>query len=195
MTDTFLGTIAEYFNPLGNAAAAITDTGAFDSCPATLAGDGLRPRPTAADRAPEPRRPGGERDPVTLKDEPPITCFPSPTRICLRDRFAVEVEWRDYSGVTGAAQKAGTRSADSGLFWFFDPDNWEMLVKVLDACDVPPEGGQRDTVGRFWMLAAATTDVEYTLRVTDTVTGISRDYFNPLGTAAPTLVDTFETCP
>ncbi len=45
------------------------------------------------------------------------------------------------------------------------------------------------------MLAAATTDVEYTLRVTDTDTGVFREYFNPLGNAAPALVDTFETCP
>ena len=45
------------------------------------------------------------------------------------------------------------------------------------------------------MLAAATTDVEYTLRVTDTETGVFREYFNPLGNASPALVDFFETCP
>ncbi len=32
-------------------------------------------------------------------------------------------------------------------------------------------------------------------RVTDTEAGISREYFNPLGRAAPALVDTFDTCP
>ena len=35
----------------------------------------------------------------------------------------------------------------------------------------------------------------YTLRVTDTETGVFREYFNPLGNAASALVDTFETCP
>ena len=75
----------------------------------------------------------------------------------------------------------------SGLFWFFNPSNWEMLVKVLDACHTDDP--------RFLMLAAATTDVAYTLRVTDTERQIAREYSNPLGTAAPALVDTFETCP
>lgn len=27
---------------------------------------------------------------------------------------------------------------DSGLFRFFDPDNWEVLIKVLDGCAVTP---------------------------------------------------------
>ncbi len=57
------------------------------------------------------------------------------------------------------------------------------------------ERGERKPVGRFWLLAAATTDVEYTLRVTDTDTDVFRQYFNPLGTAAPVLVDTLQTCP
>ncbi len=45
------------------------------------------------------------------------------------------------------------------------------------------------------MLAAATTDVEYTLSVTDTVTGVTREYFNPSGRASPAVIDTFATCP
>ncbi len=39
---------------------------------------------------------------------------------------------------------------ESGLFWFFDDDNWEMLVKVLDGCG---------TNGHFWVFLAAATDV------------------------------------
>ncbi|MEE8522333.1 MAG: hypothetical protein V3T72_00245, partial [Thermoanaerobaculia bacterium] len=79
-------------------------------------------------------------------------------------------------------------SQDSGLFWFFDPDNWEMMIKVLDGC------GFND---HFWVFASATTNVEYTLRVTDTQTGVMKEYFNPLGNAAPAITDTgaFATCP
>ncbi|MCP4658010.1 MAG: hypothetical protein GY856_21585 [bacterium] len=79
-------------------------------------------------------------------------------------------------------------SDDSGLFWFFDPDNWEMLVKVLDACGLN---------GRYWVFAAATTNVEYTLRVVDTETDSVVEYHNPLGTASPAITDTsaFATCP
>ena len=49
---------------------------------------------------------------------------------------------------------------------------------------------------RFWVLAAATTNLEYTLRVTDTLAGVTKTYFNPLGVSAPAIVDTnaFDTC-
>jgi hypothetical protein len=62
-----------------------------------------------------------------------------------------------------------------------------MLLKVLDGCRVND---------RFWVFAAATTNVEYTLRVTDTATGLEKSYFNPLGQAAAALTDTnaFAAC-
>ena len=118
----------------------------------------------------------------------PAGCTPSETRLCLTgERFAVTVAWRDAEGATGSAQLVPHGSDDSGLLWFFEPDNWEMLVKVLDGCGIND---------RFWVFAAATTDVEYTLRVEDTASGEVRDYFNPLGTASPALADTdaFATC-
>ncbi|MCP3913005.1 MAG: hypothetical protein GY713_18885, partial [Actinomycetia bacterium] len=178
VTDTALGTIAEYHNPLGNAAAAITDTGAFATCSAVAAGDTVGLPPLV-----EKAEPIAQARDSALKG----ACVSSPTRMCLSDdRFSLEITWRDYAGNAGSGQVVGTGSPDSGLFWFFNSSNWEMLVKVLDACDVN---------GRFWMLAAATTDVVYTLRVTDTETGVFREYFNPLGNAAAALVDTFETCP
>ena len=79
-------------------------------------------------------------------------------------------------------------SDTSGLFWFFDADNWEVLVKVLDGCAINQ---------RFWVFAAATTNVEYTLRVTDIESGALSEYFNPLGRAADAITDTsaFATCP
>ena len=88
--------------------------------------------------------------------------------------------------VQGRRYDAAGAARGLELLLNFNSSNWEMLLKVLDACDVN---------GRFWLLAAATTDVEYTLRVTDTESGVYREYFNPLGTAAPALVDIFETCP
>jgi hypothetical protein len=51
------------------------------------------------------------------------------------------------------------RSANSGLFWFFDLNNWEMLIKVLDGCAIN---------GHYWVLGAATTDVGYQLEIRDT---------------------------
>ncbi len=118
----------------------------------------------------------------------PASCTPSPERLCLAgNRFAVEVEWRDFQGGTGRGQ-ALPRTVDSGLFWFFSANNLELLVKVLDGCGVN---------GRFWVFAAATTDVEYRLRVTDTANGRAREYPNSLGVAAPadTDVDAFPCAP
>ncbi len=191
VTDTAGGAIAEYFNPLGNAAAAITDTGAFDTGSAVVPDD-----PPAPEAAPEPIRHSAAGGPPPPSEGTLLkgACVPSLTHMCLSDgRFSVDVTWRDYAGNTGSAQvvDAGSPSSGtganntSGMFWFFDSDNWEMLVKVLDACDVNE---------KFLFLGAATTDVEYTLTVTDTETQVFWQHTNPLGQASEALVHWFETC-
>lgn len=126
---------------------------------------------------------------VRYGEDQPAGCTPSSNHLCLnRDRFRVEVDWRDFQGGTGRAEVVPGASADSGLFWFFSPDNWEMLVKVLDGCG---------NNGHYWVFAAATTTVEYTLRVTDTETGDVKEYVNPLGVSAAAVTDAgaFATCP
>ncbi len=71
--------------------------------------------------------------------------------LCLAgNRFRVELDWQDHAGGAGSARGVANGSDDSGLLWFFSAENWEMLIKVLDACDVN---------NRFWLLAAATTKV------------------------------------
>lgn len=119
----------------------------------------------------------------------PVPCSADDDTLCLHnERFELEVDWRDFAGHTGSGRVVPAGSSESGLFWFFAPDNWEMLVKVLDGCTVND---------RYWVFAAASTNVEYTLRVTDRESGCSKDYFNPLGQAAPAITDTaaFATCP
>jgi hypothetical protein len=123
------------------------------------------------------------------------TCIPTPDSHCLQDgRFRVSVDWETKAGATGVGKvvaDAGfeelSGSSDSGLFWFFAPANWELMVKVLDGCG---------TNQRFWVFAAATTNVGYTLRVEDTATGAVREFTNPLGASAQALADTdaFATC-
>jgi hypothetical protein len=56
-----------------------------------------------------------------------------------------------------------------------------MLVKVLDGCSIN---------GKRWVFVAATTDVGYTLTVTDTQTGSIWTSQNPLGHAASPVQDT-----
>jgi hypothetical protein len=108
-------------------------------------------------------------------------CVADAQSLCLQgNRFKVSVQWAANGG-TGVGTKVPVASADSGLFWFFDPNNWEMLVKVLDGC-----AGSN----HYWVFFAATTNVQYTLTVVDTQTGRVKVYFNPAGTPSPAVTDT-----
>jgi len=99
-------------------------------------------------------------------------CSASPTVLCLSgQRFAVEVQWKDFQGKTGQGQGV-TLTPDTGYFWFFTDNNIELVVKVLDA---------RAFNNKFWVFFGALSNVEYTLKVTDTATGAVKSYQNPLG--------------
>jgi hypothetical protein len=102
--------------------------------------------------------------------------------LCLQQgRFLVELEFETAEGEEGDARPVPTRSVESGLFWFFTPDNWEFLVKVLAACPINDF---------YWVFAAPTTDIGFTLRVTDTTTQQQRTYVNPVGTLPTVINDT-----
>jgi hypothetical protein len=108
-------------------------------------------------------------------------CVESATVRCLQGgRFRAEASFADFAGVEGIAKVAPARSGDSGLFHFFDPANWELMVKVLDGC------AQN---GNFWVFSSGSTDVAYELKITDTQTGAAKTYRNPLGQAAPAAGD------
>ncbi len=114
-------------------------------------------------------------------------CFEGPGGLCLNgDRFQVTANWQTLDGVgTGVAAEA---TADSGFFTFFSPNNIELDVKVLDACDIN---------GNYWVFAAGLTDVGVELIVEDTLSGQIQTYTNQLGTTFQTVTDTaaFNTCP
>jgi hypothetical protein len=125
-------------------------------------------------------------------------CGPDADTMCLQgNRFKVEVSWRTQDGSTGSGMVAPCGTDDSGIFYFFNEDNWEMLFKVLNGCNYNDH---------YWVFFAATTNVEFTTRVTDTLTGFvksynssgqSIEYTNPLGQPANAVTDTtaFATCP
>lgn len=108
-------------------------------------------------------------------------CYGSDEAICLQGgRFRAAVSFTDFAGESGAAKVASDRSRDTGIFWFFEPANWELMAKVLDGCNLN---------GHFWLYSSASTDVAYTLTLTDTATGAQRSYANPLGQTALTVTD------
>ncbi len=109
-------------------------------------------------------------------------CVPDADTLCLVDgRFEVEIEW-ETSADSGVGQARAIPGVDfSGLFWFFNANNLEMLVKVLDACALNQ---------KFWVFYAATTNVGFDMTVTDTSTGVQKVYRNSRGTAALPVQDT-----
>jgi hypothetical protein len=98
------------------------------------------------------------------------SCTAGPYLCLNNNRFRAEVTWK-ANGTSGAGQ-AEALSGDTGYFWFFDPANTELVVKILDG---------RGANNHFWVFYGALTNVEYTLRITDTVTGNVKTYNNPPG--------------
>lgn len=111
-----------------------------------------------------------------------FTCAPGPTTLCLNQgRFQVRVDWSTAT-TSGAGNVVPFGSNDSGLFYFFNPDNWEMLVKVIDGCALN---------NRYWVFYAALTNVQLTITVTDSATGgAPKIYTNPLNRVAQPVTDT-----
>jgi hypothetical protein len=109
---------------------------------------------------------------ATDKAVPPATtrCRPDADTLCLLSRrFRVEVDWRNqFNGDSGRGQQ-NALSDLSGLFSYTDPRNVELLVKVLDFGD------------RILFIWGALSDLEYTIRVTDTATEAIKVYNNPAG--------------
>ena len=93
-------------------------------------------------------------------------CVPSASQIEFGHGFTVRmcVEYlKDGVGptVTEDAKTYGLESRESGLLYFFDRDNAEVLVKVLDACAVN---------GYRWVFVAPVTDLAFNLYVDETAT-------------------------
>ena len=61
------------------------------------------------------------------------------------------------------------------MFYFFSPDNPELLLKVIDGCGVN---------GRHWVFGSAATDLDYEVEVEDSLDGgvqrYTRNRFNAL---------------
>ncbi len=108
-------------------------------------------------------------------------CAPDAESLCLNaGRFRVTSSWKTQDGNTGSG-KGVQVTDDAGYFSFFDAANVEVFVKVLEACTVN---------ARRWVFGGGMTDVEVTVEVTDTATGSSQMYSNPLGAAFQPIQDT-----
>jgi hypothetical protein len=156
--------------PLGGAQPLATSDGVDDSLPGVAAdGAGNVFATWTRSDGPSHQQVFGRR----LLAPPPGTCAASPAALCLGGgRFRVEVAWYDqHNGGSGLGTAVPDDDA-TGLFWFFNPANVELAVKVLDG---------RPVNDHFWVFYGALSDVRYTLTVTDVESGERRFYDNAAG--------------
>ena len=124
----------------------------------------------------------------TVRVRPAGACVPSSTTLCLQGgRFAVRAMW-------GTATEQGPArgvqdTPDSGSFTFFDADNVELVVKVLDACNT--------SFASYWVFATGLTNLRVNLEVEDTLNGVTWSYFNERGLDFQPVLATraLPTCP
>ena len=108
-------------------------------------------------------------------------CTPNAQTLCLNEgRFSARASFTQSPEGPSAQAHAIPLTGDTGYFWFFDPANVELVVKVLDGCTVD---------GDFWVFAGGLTNVGVALDVTDTRTGAIKSYSNAWGTAFQPIQD------
>ena len=95
-------------------------------------------------------------------------CTADATTLCIDQaagdgRWEVKLDWATTlnggsSGHAHALPLASVGISRGGLFWIFSADNPELIVKVIDGCGYN---------NRAWVYTSATTNVGFTLTVTD----------------------------
>jgi hypothetical protein len=192
VTDTVANVTRTWDNPAGHAADAVADTTALATCHASS-------RPSHVLVASQRSGPTTEVLPALAASAMPArrarpgrvatTCTPAEDRLCLLGgRFSVEVDYQLAGGQAGRARVAAPHTSNSGLFYYTNPNNWELLLKVLDGCALND---------RFWVLFAATTNQGFTVTVSDHQSGAQVSYQNPIGHPADAVTDTqaLQGCP
>ena len=129
---------------------------------------------------------------VAFSLPPNPDCFIQELLACLSTgpfdgRFHVWVVVWTSEGLRPARRRNVDLGQDSTLFYFFDENNVEMLIKVLDGCAINEH---------FWVFAAAATDLRYEINVWDSQTGALARYTNPPATVPLAIADTkaFAVC-
>lgn len=99
--------------------------------------------------------------------------------VCLvNNRFKVRLTYD--AGQGSRPMTAIKYTPDSGLFWFDNANNIEVLLKMINACSFNQ---------KFWVYSGGTTDVGVTITVTDSQTGAVKTYNNVRGTKFLTITD------
>ena len=143
----------------------------------------------------------GRDDGERLRNAAGSACTPDATTLCIdnslnpgdrRFRVTMSFETTQGGGRKGDALAIPLTAVDvtkGGLFAFSDPENPEVLVKVLNGCN-----GANPS---FWVFYAPTTNFGFELTVFDTLKNQSKTYVNPDRNVASSVGDrqALATCP
>ena len=177
------GELWVYRNTAGKTAEAKSDTAAFPC-------DAAAPSWGKSASAPSQRRIGGTGGRELFGSSAgsggsgvegrSTACTPEGPALTLRGGYEVSMCYETADGRFGDARDWGLDSTQSGLLYFFDRKNVEVLIKVLDGCGVN---------GHRWVFVAPVTDLAFNLYV-DSPTGKRWKHTNGLGRTATTAADT-----
>ena len=121
----------------------------------------------------------------TLAEPPPdganTDCVPTGNVATLAGGYDVRMCVEMPSGAQVDASDYHLESTASGLLYFFDRDNVEVLVKVLDGCAIN---------GHRWVFIAPATTLAFHLEVVERSTGNVFTHRNPRSVTAATVSDT-----
>jgi hypothetical protein len=171
VTDTATGAVKTYTNPQGRL-ASVADVVAFPGGSASSNGASA----PSGDSLENSVRSQSQDVVRLLSTSVPLVCLSDATTLCLNGgRFEVRVAWRVPTQGMAGAGRAVPLTSDTGYFWFFSANNVELVLKVVDG---------RAFNNFFWVFYGALSDVEYTITVTDTVTGAVKVYTNAQGQLA-----------
>ena len=119
-------------------------------------GDVSEPEPDPEpDPEPEPE-PEPNPDPTAPGEYSP--CRPDSAALRFDGGYEVRLCYETRAGVIGRGKSGIWASSQAGLLWFFNRDNAEVLIKVLDGCRVN---------GHRWVFVAPVTDLAFNLEIRD----------------------------
>ena len=111
-----------------------------------------------------------------------INGVPDDQEVCLQnDLFLVAIDNISGPAPGGLGTPVRTGSTDTAIFWFYNDRNWEVMVKVLNGCQIN---------GHYWVFAGALTDQRYRINVFRNSDGALKQYSNTLGTRSRAFADT-----
>ncbi len=177
--DLQVGTVRSWTSEVGGLFEPVLDTSAFVCEPAS---DALLGGGVVLSGAPRGLLESALDGSVALDQRPSPaddSCGGPEGTLCLaHGAYGVRASWR-------AGDRAGDatgirRTADTGMFWFFNPENIELAVKVVNGCALN---------GHRWVLMGGLTDVAVDVEVTEAASGGTRMYGSPGGEPFRTLFD------